>query len=463
MQPVLTVAEMNAVDAAALTSTPLEVLVGRAGLAVALAALDLMGGAYGRRVVVVAGPGNNGADGRVAAHLLERRGARATVVEAGSPTVVGPVDLVIDAAFGTGFRGEFRFPPVPDGTPVLAVDIPSGVHGDTGEASGAPAAADRTVTFVALKPGLLQGDGARLAGTVTVADIGLPAGSPSVHAIVDDDVAALVPPRARLGNKWSAAVLVVAGSAGMTGAPALCARAAYRAGAGMVRLGVPGLDLAHSPATEAVSIALPDQGWASDALDAASRCSAVVVGPGLGRAPGVAAEVARLVADSPVPVVVDADGLHALGRVGGDRSLQARARVVLTPHDGEYARLVGADPGPDRIAAARALAAASGAVALLKGPTTAVAHPDGRVLLARAGTTALATAGTGDVLSGIIGALLARGVDPLDAAALAAHVHGRAGALAFGEGTVAGDLPDLVSRVLAVRNGPAGRGSGPRG
>ena len=133
-------------------------------------------------------------------------------------------------------------------------------------------------------------------------------------------------------------------------------------------------------------------------------------------------------AESPVPVVVDADGLFALGKVGGDDSLQARSRVVLTPHDGEYARLMGADPGPDRIAAARRLAASSGAVALLKGPTTAVADPTGRVLLGRSGTTALATAGTGDVLSGVIGAMVARGVAPLEAAALAAHVHGRAGA-----------------------------------
>jgi len=461
MRPVLTVSEMHAVDQAALAATPIEVLVGRAGLAVALAALDLMGGAYGRRVVVVAGPGNNGADGQVAADLLGRRGARVTVVRAGAPVTIGPVDLVIDAAFGTGFRGEFRFPPVPPGTPVLAVDIPSGVRGDTGEASGVPAPADRTVTFVALKPGLLQGDGVRLAGTLTVADIGLPTGTPPIAVMEDGDVAALVPSRARLGNKWSAAVLVVAGSPGMTGAAALCARAAYRAGAGMVRLGVPGVDLADSPATEAVSVALPGEGWAEDALEAASRCSAVVVGPGLGRGPGVADDVARLVADSPVPVVVDADGLHALGRVGGDRSFQARSRVVLTPHDGEYARLTGRDPGPDRIAASRALASASGAVSLLKGPTTAVAHPD-RVRLARAGTTALATAGTGDVLSGVIGALLGRGVDPLEAAALAAHVHGRAGGLAHGEGTVAGDLPDLISQVMVDLRSP-GNGRSHRG
>ncbi len=162
-------------------------------------------------------------------------------------------------------------------------------------------------------------------------------------------------------------------------------------------------------------------------------------------------------ADSPVPVVVDADGLHALGKVGGDRSLQARSRVVLTPHDGEYVRLTGGDPGPDRIAASRALASASGAVALLKGPTTAVAHSDGRVRLALAGTTALATAGSGDVLSGVIGALLARGVDPLEAAALGAHVHGRAGGLGRGEGTVAGDLPDLVATVLAALRAPMDR------
>jgi NAD(P)H-hydrate epimerase len=462
MQPVLTVAEMNAVDAAAQATTPLDVLVGRAGLAVALAALDLLGGAYGRRVVVVAGPGNNGADGRVAAGVLRRRGARVTVVEAVAPVAFGPVDLVVDAAFGTGFRGEFRFPPVPAGTPVLAVDIPSGVRGDTGAASGVPAPADRTVTFVALKPGLLQGDGVRLAGAVTVVDIGLPTGRPAIAVMDDDDVATLVPSRARLGNKWSAAVLVVAGSPGMTGAAALSARAAYRAGAGMVRLGVPGLDLAESPATEAVSVALPGEGWAGAALEAASRCSAVVVGPGLGRGPGVAEDVARLVADSPVPVVVDADGLHALGRVGGDDSFRARSRVVLTPHDGEYAHLTGGDPGADRIVAARALASASGAVSLLKGPTTAVAHPDGRVRLARAGTTALATAGTGDVLSGVIAALLARGIDPLDATALAAHVHGRAGARAHGEGTVAGDLPDLVSAVLADLRGTTVRDDGGR-
>jgi hydroxyethylthiazole kinase-like uncharacterized protein yjeF len=471
MQPVLTVAEMNAVDAAAQATIPLEVLVGRAGHAVARVALNMLGGAYGRRVTVIVGRGNNGADGRVAARYLAGRGVRVTVVDAatrssaassaGSDSMapIGPADLVIDAAYGTGFHGEYRAPAVDPGTPVLAVDIPSGVAGDTGSATGSPLAARRTVTFVALKPGLVQGDGVGLAGRVTVVDIGLPPGHAAISVMDDGDVAALFAPRRRDGNKWSAAVLVVAGSPGMTGAAALCARSAYRSGAGMVRLGVPGGDLSEAEASEAVSVELPASGWATAALEAAQRCAAVVVGPGLGRRPSTAAEVRRLTEESPVPVVVDADGLFALGQFDGDRSLQPRSAVVLTPHDGEYERLTGRPPGPDRIDAARRLAAATGAVSLLKGPTTAVAGVDGRVRLGMTGTIKLATAGTGDVLSGVIGAMLSRGVAPLEAAALAAHVHGRAGARGPEEGLVAGDLPDLVSAVLSdLRAGTEGHG-----
>ncbi len=450
MQPVLTVAEMQLVDARAAEVTPLDELVARAGTAVARAAVDLLGGTYGRRVVVISGKGNNGADGRVAAGILARRGARVTVVASDARGPLGAdgpaVDLVIDAAFGTGFRGAYDAPEVAPGVPVLAVDIPSGVAGDTGAAAGSVLAATATVTFVAAKPGLLQGDGPRLAGDVRVVDIGLPIGGHRIDRVEDADIGRLVPDRAPDGNKWGSAVLVVAGSPGMTGAPALASRGAYRAGAGMVRLGVPGGDPADLPAGEAVGITLPAQGWAAMALRSASRCHAVVVGPGLGRSEGTDVEVRALVAGSPVAVVVDADGLNALGRV--DDGITAGAPVVLTPHDGEYARLLGDLPGPDRIAAARRLAAASGAVALLKGPTTAVADPSGRVLLATAGSSSLATAGTGDVLSGIIGALLARGVPALEAAALGAHIHGRAGSRGHRAGLVAGDLPDLVAGVM---------------
>ena len=276
MHPVLNVSEMNAVDAAAVASTPLDVLVGRAGMATALAAVDLLGGTYGRRVAVIAGRGNNGADGRHAARLLSARGARVRIVEAGGVDAIATADLVIDAAYGTGFRGEYRAPWVDPATPVLAVDIPSGVRGDTGEVSGSPLAAVRTVTFVALKPGLVQGDGLRLAGRVSVADIGLPPGPSAIDVMDDGDVATLLPPRRHDGNKWSAAVLVVAGSPGMVGAASLCARAAYRGGAGMVRLGVPGGSLSDLPAGEAVGVSLPTEEWSADALEVASRCAAAV-------------------------------------------------------------------------------------------------------------------------------------------------------------------------------------------
>ena len=450
MQPVLTIAQMQEVDARAMATTTHDELVARAGTAVAGAALELMGGAYGRRVVLICGKGSNGADGRVAARLLAARGVRVTIVAPSGTEGIGyagpRVDLVVDAAYGTGFRGAYEAPPVAGGVPVLAVDIPSGVEGDTGHAAGRVLRADVTVTFVALKPGLVQGDGVALSGGVRVVDIGLPADGARIAVVDDDDVATLVPARAAGGNKWVAAVLVVAGSPGMTGAAALSARAAYRTGAGMVRLGVPGGDPSSLAAGESVGITLPAAHWADSALEAAARCHGAVVGPGLGRADTVADDVRRFLAASPVPVVVDADGLNALGTLDGP--VGADAPVVLTPHDGEYARLMGTDPGPDRIAAARALASRSGAVALVKGPTTAVADPSGRVLLATAGTASLATAGTGDVLSGVICALIARGVPSFEAAALGAHLHGRAGSLGHRSGLMAGDLPELVARVL---------------
>jgi len=455
VKPVVTVEEMRAIDAEALAQVDEQTLVERAGTAVATWALRLMGGAYGRRVVVVAGKGNNGADGRVAAARLAARGVRVSVIDVHDvPDRLAPrqgVDLVVDAAFGTGFRGEYRAPAVPAGVPVLAVDIPSGVDGDTGAACGEPLRADLTVTFAALKPGLLQGDGPLLAGRVVVADIGLDAGRSRIGLVEDEDVAERLPPRQRAAHKWQSAVAVVAGSPGMTGAAELCAHGAYRAGAGMVRVGVPSTPDLLLPGGEAVSEALPPSGWAGEALAMAARCKAIVVGPGLGRAEATAADVRGLLAGAPVPVVVDADGLFALG-AGEDAAGAlgaARAGVVLTPHDGEFARLAGEAPGADRIGATRALAAHLGAIVLLKGPTTVVAAPGGRVLLAAAGSPRLATAGTGDVLAGVIGAFVARGLEPLEAAALGAHVHGAAAALGPPEGLLAGDLGDLVARWLS--------------
>ncbi len=237
----------------------------------------------------------------------------------------------------------------------------------------------------------------------------------------------------------------------MMGAPHLVSRAAMRAGAGYALLGVPGGSLGSIPEGEAVGLALPPLDWDGALLEAASRCRAIVTGPGLGRADTVRPSLLRVLEHAEVPVIVDADGINALESAASLRKVVAgrSAPVVITPHEGEYARLFGGPPEADRLAAVRAAAADTGAVVLLKGSTTVVAAPDGRALLAASGSSRLATAGTGDVLSGVIGAFVARGVPAFEAAGLAAHVHGRASGLGFAEGLVAGDLPDLVARWLS--------------
>jgi NAD(P)H-hydrate epimerase len=463
MLPVVTPEEMAAIDAAAPESV--EVLIGRAGAAVAREALRLLGGVYGRRVVVIAGKGNNGNDGRDAAVRLGRRGVRVSVVPAGAPvpSVGGRPDLVIDAAYGTGFRGSYSAPDL-GRVPVLAVDIPSGVDGLTGAVSGSPSSAVRTVSFGALKPGLLFLPGRSLAGDVVVADIGLDVSSAQVGLVGRSDVAGWIPLRPAVAHKWQSAVLLVAGSVGMTGAAHLAARAAQRSGAGMVRLASPGVGYDPGLPTEAVG--LPDihgDDWDLAVARHLDRAHALVVGPGLGRRDATVAAVRRLLAAAAdVPVLVDGDGLSALGADAGYVLAGRSIPAVLTPHDGEFARLAGGPPGPDRIASARALAAQTASVVLLKGPTTTVAHPDGRVRLVTAGDARLATAGTGDVLSGCIGALLARGLDPLDAAASGAYLHATAATLGPPEGLIATDLLDtLPSAFTDLHEGPARPGAVP--
>ena len=441
MIPVVTPSEMNAIDAAA--PEPVEVLIARAGAAVARHAVDLLGGTYGRRVVVLAGPGNNGNDGRDAARRLAARGVRVTVLDARSlPPQVPSCDLVIDAAFGTGFRGSFDAPDVGD-IPVLAVDIPSGVSGLTGEVGGTPLRAVATVTFAACKPGLLLHPGAELVGTVEVADIGLDVASARTHVVEAGDLRSWLAPAGPEVHKWQRAVWLVAGSAGMEGAAALAAAGALRAGAGYVRSSAAPGSLGP---VEVVHQALPADGWWLAMQREIDRFGALVIGNGLGTDATTATEVRSVVAASNIPTVVDADGLTALagaGEVGALRGLVG-AHVVLTPHDGEFARLAGSRPGPDRIGAARDLAERLGAVVLLKGGPTVVAHPDGRVLLATSGDARLATAGTGDVLAGIIGALCAQGLEPFLAAAAGADLHGRAAALGWRRGLVASDVAGLV-------------------
>jgi NAD(P)H-hydrate epimerase len=439
---------MRAIDAAA--PEPVGELVDRAGAAVAQIARTMLGGTYGRVVNVIAGPGNNGADGRVAADRLARRGVKVRVFDVATcPAALPPADLVIDAAFGTGFRGVWRAPAIGDAM-VLAVDIPSGVDGNTGLAGSTTLRADVTVTFAAAKPGLYFGDGRRLAGEIHVVDIGLDVSSATVHVVEASDVSRWVGRRVGEAHKWSQAVRVVAGGPGMTGAAHLAAAGAQRAGAGIVHVSSPGVE-GHPP-IEAVSRRIPAFDWADAVLSDLYRFHSLVVGPGLGREDHTVPSVTKLVIDAIIPVVVDGDGLFALAwnEHGAPTMLRSReVPTILTPHDGEYALLTGHRPGDDRLGAARRLAADTGATVLLKGPTTVVASPDGDARLVVNGDQRLATAGTGDVLAGIIGAVAASGVDVLSAGAAGAWLHAAAASFGPSRGFVASDLlvhlPDALA------------------
>ncbi|HUP85820.1 MAG TPA: NAD(P)H-hydrate dehydratase [Acidimicrobiales bacterium] len=434
--------EMRAVDAAA--PEGLDVLVERAGAAVARVALEELGGAYGRRVVVVCGKGNNGADGRVAARRLRARGVRVVELDAASASgsVLPACDVVIDAAYGTGFHGTYHAPD-PLGAVIVAVDVPSG-----------DVRADVTVTFAALKPALLFSDAA---GAVLVEDIGLDVSSARIHVVEPADVLGRLPRRPRNAHKYAVGVAVVAGSPGMTGAAWLVSLAALRCGSGYCRLAIPGADVAAMVPSEAVAVPLAAEGWSSAALASCDRMRALAIGPGLGRAEATVGETKRVLAEAPIPVVVDADGLYALGSL--DEAAEVlRSRVaptLLTPHDGEFARLAGEAPptGPERIETVRELAARLGATVLLKGPVTIVAAPDGEVLVSRHGPPSLATAGTGDVLTGICAAFLATGLSPLEAGGLGATAHATAAHAGHRVGLVAGDLPELVAAFLSGHGG----------
>ena len=459
MTPIVTPAEMAVIDAAA--PEPVEELIERAGAALARTALDMMGGGYGRRVTVLAGKGNNGADGRAAAQRLRRRGVRVAVVDAAdAPDSLPAAHLAIDAAYGTGLRRPYSPPePAPsldnpdEAAPILAADIPSGVDGLTGEIPGHAWAAAQTVTFGALKPGLILHPGAQHCGQIMVASIGLDVSGARTHLVTADDVGRWLPVRPAVAHKWKTACWVIAGSPGMTGAAHLAATAALRGGSGYVRLSTPGLDaadlLAGSAApTEAVGHPLPADDWASvvDA-DELARFKSVLVGPGLGRHPKTIQAVRDLVAQVPLPLVVDGDGLNALGPDAPDLLTHRTAPSVLTPHDGEYRILTGAAPDADRFAAARSLAAATGAIVLLKGPTTVVAHPSGDALAVTSGDARLATAGTGDVLAGIICGLLSTGAEPMHATASAAWLHGQAAIACPLAAMAASDLLSVLPEV----------------
>ncbi len=496
MRQVLTPAEAGALDRATQgRGISAATLMENAGRAVADAAVRLAGGTYGRRVVAVCGKGNNGGDGLVAARYLDAWGLRVTAVtlargeQLREPAAsnlerlvhtgvrVRPVgvlgrelaraDVVVDAVFGTGFRG------VPEGetaaaisamddagAPVVAVDIPSGVEGETGVVQGVAVRADLTVTFGAPKPGVVLLPGAELAGVVEVADIGFPTDliRSDLAVVEGSDVARWLPRRSIETHKRAAGyAVVIGGSRLMTGAAILMAHAAYRAGAGLVAAAVPDgiLPVVQGAVREAVFAPLPqtDAGTVAGGSERLERvlgeAGAVAIGPGMTTDERTAAWIRGMLARSEVPVVLDADGLNAFaGRA--DELAERGAELVLTPHAGEFARLVGVPTGEveaDRVGHVRKLAARARAVVLLKGTRTLVGTPEGEVRINPTGGPFLASGGTGDVLTGMIAALLARGLPPADAASAAAFVHGVAGSLAArerGDGTTAGDVLERI-------------------
>ncbi len=448
MRLVISPEESNRLDAA--SEEPVETLMERAGYGVALAAAE-MGIGYGSRVVVLAGKGNNGGDGYVAARYLAKRGADVVVHALGYPRgdysparIAGiravaagvrvvrlgepqPADLVIDALFGVGFRGELPPSVVPwldHDSAVIAVDVPSGLEAATGESSGEVFSADVTVTFHALKPGHLLGEGPERCGIVEVVDIGLRGGDPEFRVCEIED--APVPTRKRTAHKWSVgSVAVVGSSRGMAGAGVLAAGTALRAGAGSAAVVCPGTMqhqvAAMSPGLLTKGIGDGDRFTKDDAeavLEYTDRFDVVVLGPGLGPDDGLSKEIT---ARRTGKLLIDADGLNNLGGLGplADRDHP----TVITPHAGEFKRLTGEDASYQE---AMSVPDETGAVVLLKGNPTFVLGAEQWAVTT--GGPELATIGTGDVLAGVVSALWAGGLDGETAARSGAFWHGVAGA-----------------------------------
>jgi NAD(P)H-hydrate epimerase len=461
LEPLYTAAEMRAAEER--HPGGVDELMERAGRAVAQHALEDFGDA--RSFTVVAGGGSNGGDGRVAARELETAGRHVVVVDAkpeDEEKDLGDPDVLIDALFGTGFEGEPRpgaarlIEQMNDlGAPVLSVDLPSGVDASTGEVAGAAVDADMTVTFHAAKVGHYVTPGAFVAGYLEVADIGLERGE-TENARVARGILDLVPRRSPEGTKYSSGhVVVLGGSPGMTGAPCLSALAAFRSDAGYVALAGPEpcLPVFEGLVLEAVKRPLAADGdglvteaAAAQALELAEKAGALAVGPGLGRSEGTKAFVQRVLGEATIPAVVDGDALWEL------EPGEWPAPRILTPHSGELGRLLGEEAAwvdAHRVEAVRRAVDRFQCVVVLKGAGTLIAAPGAGVLV-DGGNPALATAGTGDVLTGIVAAFLAKGMDPRIAAAAGATAHHWAAIEADqGAGLIASDLLDALPQALA--------------
>jgi len=502
MKPVVTAAEMRALDRATIEDIGIAgfTLMETAGRAAAHVALEMLGGERGH-VAIVCGPGNNGGDGYVTARVLRDCGLDATVYLAvGRSSIKGDaaahlavleraggvvrmIDtpralddvgdaiagaaLVVDALFGVGLARAIEghlaevVSIINHAQRVLAVDIPSGLDADTGRVHGVCVRADCTVTMAALKVALASAPGFAKCGAIEVADIGVPSGVLATQAVraglvEHSDVASWVPHAEPLDHKGRRGhVVIIGGMPGFRGAGRLCANAALRSGAGLVTLATAGDVIADdSVMTKAL---------ATNLGELLAHKSAIVIGPGLGQSEPAAGWVGEVLA-SGVPAVLDADALNLISGIV-ETVKQAAGSIVLTPHPGEAARLLGttaADVEADRLAAARALATRAHAVVVLKGARTIVCDgtlDDDFCSLNPTGGPELATGGSGDVLAGVIGALLAQGLSAVDAARAGVFIHGLAGERLAAEhgsrGVVSSDLPVAIAGVLKEIPRPA--------
>lgn len=453
MRSVHSVEQVRAAEEALMARLPKGALMARAANGLAVECAALLGSVYGARVALLVGAGNNGGDGLYAGAALARRGAavRALLLQperahagglaaferAGGQVVaavtdeLAGADLVIDGIVGIGGHGALRdeaasLAAASRGLLTVAVDVPSGVDADTGEVAGEAVEADVTVTFGTLKPGLLVGAGAIHTGELHLVDIGLEPILPTALTYVLEaaDVAELLPVPGETDDKYTRGVVgVIAGSAAYAGAGVLTTGAAIHGGAGFVRYA--------GSAVDAIRARYPEVVVHEGAKPSELRVQAWTIGPGIGTDDD-ARDLLADVLSTDVPVIVDADGVTLLG-AHPDLLRGRSAPTVLTPHDREFAR-VADGPSADRLGSARAAAVALGATVLLKGDATIVAAPDGRAWINRTGTPWLGTAGSGDVLSGLIGSLLASGLPAPLAAAVGAYVHGVAGQLAAADG-----------------------------
>jgi ADP-dependent NAD(P)H-hydrate dehydratase / NAD(P)H-hydrate epimerase len=498
MREAYDVAAVRAAERVLMELVPDGALMGRAAAGLASVCASLLsqypGHVYGTRVVVLAGSGDNGGDALYAGALLARRGASVIAITPGSGAhpggtaalraaggrvqatqdgapqdgAISQADLIIDGLLGIGGRGGLREPFAglaqraeqarQAGATVVAVDLPSGIDADTGAVDGPAVRADVTVTFGAIKPGLLIDPGAGHAGTVELVDIGLTLNGPAVISPQRHDISELLPRPGPESDKYRRGVLgLLAGSDRFTGAALLATGGAVHGGAGMVRVvtAPAAAALVRQVWPETVLTVHPDDpDW--DLIGSVGRVQAWVAGPGMGTGPDAVARLTAILGTD-LPVLVDADGLTILSQV--TKLLPRAAPTLITPHAGELSRLLDTDPSSveaRRLEHARRAADQLGVTVLLKGSTTVVASPaDSQpVLVNPTGTPWLATAGSGDVLSGLAGALLAQGLEPAQAGLAAAYLHGLAGRLAAAPDPDSGEAPigasDLVRALPAA-------------